>query len=215
MFSWFWSCRGWWDSPQSRQIGGVDIAGRRWLTFMVKTVMGFCHIRAVQFGYGEGSTYLRVWILRFDLARRSFKKKKEKIDVKGQEPGTSTHAQKVVLQDKGSHVVENRERDLVITRGGTERDALESFVESLGNEEREEGREKTPKEGRRRSPARAASIAGEGGDCSTVAAIGSRLSQRKIREERGGQKPPLRGPTPPPAVGRDSLVPGRPAGGSP
>ncbi|KAK9144197.1 hypothetical protein Sjap_004100 [Stephania japonica] len=69
--------------------------------------------------------------------------------------------------------------------------------------------------GRRRTPARAASIAGEGGDCSTIAAVGSRLSQRKIREERGGQKSPFRGPTPPPAVGRDSLVPGRPAGGPP
>ncbi|KAK9137932.1 hypothetical protein Sjap_008526 [Stephania japonica] len=61
----------------------------------------------------------------------------------------------------------------------------------------------------------AVSVTSEGDDCPTVAAAGPRMSQSKIREERGGQEPPLHGPTPPPAVGRDSLVPGRPAGGPP
>ncbi|KAK9123360.1 hypothetical protein Sjap_012962 [Stephania japonica] len=65
------------------------------------------------------------------------------------------------------------------------------------------------------SKRRAASVAGEGGDCSIIAAVGPRMSQSKIREERGGQEPSLRGPTPPSAVGRDSLVPGRPAGWPP
>ncbi|KAK9155122.1 hypothetical protein Sjap_002602 [Stephania japonica] len=55
--------------------------------------------------------------------------------------------------------------------------------------------------GRRRSPARAASIADEGGDSSTVAAVGSRLSQRKIREERGGQSHPSVVQLPPRSAG--------------
>ncbi|KAK9157832.1 hypothetical protein Scep_004406 [Stephania cephalantha] len=67
----------------------------------------------------------------------SYWKEKQKIDAKGKAPATSRHARKDVLQDEGYHVVEHREKDLLIARGGTEGDASESSNESIGNEERE------------------------------------------------------------------------------
>ncbi|KAK9154794.1 hypothetical protein Sjap_002274 [Stephania japonica] len=122
-----------------------------------------------------------------------------------------------------SRVTTGEGRLLVTKELGCERDGLVIFSSPSSSipyfmflEEKREG--KDPKRG-------ATSVAGEG--CvghrrgrrrspaavtiSTVAVVGPRLSQSKIREERGGQKPPLRGPTPPPRSA-DSLVPGgRPA----
>ncbi|KAK9101251.1 hypothetical protein Scep_024681 [Stephania cephalantha] len=51
---------------------------------------------------------------------------------------TSTRALKGVLEDKGSHIAEHRESDLMIARGGSQGEASESSEDSLENEEREE-----------------------------------------------------------------------------
>ncbi|KAK9094401.1 hypothetical protein Scep_025870 [Stephania cephalantha] len=50
----------------------------------------------------------------------------------------STRARKGVLEYEGSHIVEHRERDLMIAHGGSQGEASQSTEDSLRNEEREE-----------------------------------------------------------------------------
>ncbi|KAK9098571.1 hypothetical protein Syun_025616 [Stephania yunnanensis] len=64
-----------------------------------------------------------------------YRKEKQKTYTKGNARITSRRDQKAVSQDESSHVVEHREKDLIITPGGTEGKASEFSEDSLGNDE--------------------------------------------------------------------------------
>ncbi|KAK9168589.1 hypothetical protein Syun_000729 [Stephania yunnanensis] len=62
----------------------------------------------------------------------SYLKEKQKLETKVKAPEASTLALKSVVEDEGSHIIEHRERDLIIARGGSQGEASESSRTHLG-----------------------------------------------------------------------------------